>query len=417
MSGAVETIETGGAVRADRAAGLGPYALARRRLLRNRTAMVSLVGLRAGRDRVPAAPIYAHHIAHVDPFQSNVNGTTIVNGKTVPVLQEGGGALGIGTTPIGPTWDFHHYFLGADGQGRDVMARLLYGGRNSLMIGDDVGPHLLHPRDDHRDRRRLLRRVHGRRALAADGHPLGVPRLPARDLDLDRRAHERARPRLVTLPATSLWIPIGIIAIIYIPYVARPIRGQVLSVREKEYIEAAIAQGASDWRLMRSEILPNVITTVIVFFPLMIATTMLTEAALSFLSIGVQPPAASWGTIINDGQDVLYTRPWVAIAPGIAIVIVVLTLNVFGDGLRDALDPRAKLRTRPSRRGRLHRPPARLDGLRDVRDQRPHLRDLLRDAGRRPGRAHRRAQRRRRPRSRPSSTTSGSTGRSRSSTG
>jgi peptide/nickel transport system permease protein len=78
----------------------------------------------------------------------------------------------------------------------------------------------------------------------------------------------------------------------------------------------------------------------------MIATTMLTEAALSFLSIGVQPPAASWGTIINDGQNVLYTRPWVAISPGIAIVIVVLTLNVFGDGLRDALDPRAKLRTR-----------------------------------------------------------------------
>jgi peptide/nickel transport system permease protein len=73
---------------------------------------------------------------------------------------------------------------------------------------------------------------------------------------------------------------------------------------------------------------------------------MLTEAALSFLSIGVQPPAASWGTIINDGQNVLYTRPWVAIAPGIAIVIVVLTLNVFGDGLRDALDPRAKLRSR-----------------------------------------------------------------------
>ena len=77
---------------------------------------------------------------------------------------------------------------------------------------------------------------------------------------------------VVTLPASSLWMPIGIIAIIYIPYVARPIRGQVLSVREKEYIEAAIAQGASDWRLMLSEILPNVITTVIVFFPLMIAT-------------------------------------------------------------------------------------------------------------------------------------------------
>jgi peptide/nickel transport system permease protein len=346
MSGAVETIEAGGAVQADRAAGLGPYALARRRLLRNRTAMVSLVVFVLVVLACLAAPLYAHDVAHVDPFQSNVNGTTIVNGKSVPLLQEGGGGLGIGTTPIGPTWDFQHYFLGADGQGRDVMARLLYGGRNSLLIATTSALICC-----------ILATIVAVLAGFFGGFTDGVlSRLMdvlwafpvyllaisisivalTNGLDLG----------LVTLPATSLWIPIGIIAIIYIPYVARPIRGQVLSVREKEYIEAAIAQGASDWRLMRSEILPNVITTVIVFFPLMIATTMLTEAALSFLSIGVQPPAASWGTIINDGQNVLYTRPWVAIAPGIAIVIVVLTLNVFGDGLRDALDPRAKLRSR-----------------------------------------------------------------------
>ena len=88
---------------------------------------------------------------------------------------------------------------------------------------------------------------------------------------------------------------------------------------------------------------PNVITTVIVFFPLMIALAMLTESALSFLSIGVQPPDASWGTIILDGQGLLYTRPAVALAPGIAIVVTVLALNVLGDGVRDALDPRARL--------------------------------------------------------------------------
>ena len=128
------------------------------------------------------------------------------------------------------------------------------------------------------------------------------------------------------------------------PYVFRPVRGQVLSVREKEYVEAAIAQGASNFRLMFSEILPNVLTTVVVLFPLMIATTVLTEAALSFLSIGVQAPNASWGTIIDDGQDLLYTRPWVAIAPGIMIVLTVLALNVLGDGVRDALDPRSKRR-------------------------------------------------------------------------
>ena len=95
---------------------------------------------------------------------------------------------------------------------------------------------------------------------------------------------------------------------------------------------------------MFSEILPNVLTTVVVLFPLMIATTVLTEAALSFLSIGVQAPNASWGTIIDDGQDLLYTRPWVAIAPGIMIVLTVLALNVLGDGVRDALDPRSKRR-------------------------------------------------------------------------
>jgi peptide/nickel transport system permease protein len=81
-----------------------------------------------------------------------------------------------------------------------------------------------------------------------------------------------------------------------------------------------------------------------VLLPLMIATTILTESALSYLSIGVQPPKASWGTVIQDGQALLYTRPWVAIAPGIMIVLTVLALNVLGDGLRDALDPRSRLR-------------------------------------------------------------------------
>jgi peptide/nickel transport system permease protein len=89
-----------------------------------------------------------------------------------------------------------------------------------------------------------------------------------------------------------------------------------------------------------------VTTTLIVFIPLMMALNILTESALSFLSIGVQPPDASWGTIIQDGQTLLYTRPMVALAPGVAIVLTVLALNVLGDGLRDALDPRSKLRIR-----------------------------------------------------------------------
>jgi peptide/nickel transport system permease protein len=291
-----------------------------------------------------AAPLYAQDVAHTDPFASNVNGTTIVDGKTVPVLQQGGGKLGIGETPIGPTWDFGHYFLGADGQGRDVASRLLYGGRDSLLIGvvsaliccavalligliagffggfvDNVLARLLD---------------------VVWAFPVYLLAISVSVIALTSGLHLG----VVTLSAGSLWIPIGIIAIVYVPYVARPIRGQVLSLREKDFVDAAIALGASNWFLIFREILPNVVTTVIVFFPLVVATNMLTESALSFLSIGVQPPDASWGTIISDGQELLYTRPMVAIAPGVAIVLTVLTLNVFGDGVRDALDPRAKLR-------------------------------------------------------------------------
>jgi peptide/nickel transport system permease protein len=290
------------------------------------------------------APVYATHIAHTDPFTSNVAGTTIVNGKEVPVLQQGGGALGIGETPIGPTWDFHHFFLGADEQGRDVAARLLYGGRNSLFIG--VVSAL------------ICCFLAALLAVIAGFFGGWIDNFIARLLDIIWAfpvyllaisisivaLTSGLHLGIVTIGAGSLWLPIWIIAIIYVPYVARPVRGQVLSLRRREFVDAAIAMGAPNRFLLLSEIVPNIITTVIVFFPLMVATNMLTEAALSFLSIGVQPPDASWGTIINDGQGLLYTRPAVAIAPGIAIVLTVLTLNVFGDGVRDALDPRARLR-------------------------------------------------------------------------
>jgi peptide/nickel transport system permease protein len=292
-----------------------------------------------------AAPLYAKHVAHVDPFANNLNGTTVVGGKRVDVLQQGGGALGIGETPIGPTWH-SNYLLGADNQGRDVMARVLYGGRASLQIG--VGSALIAC---------LLALL---LALVAGFYRGIVDTVISRLMDLVwafpvfllaislatvlLTAPDGLNWGPVHVDPSSLWVPTLIIAVIYVPYVYRPVRGQVLAVREKEYVEAAIAQGASNLQLMFSEILPNVVTTVIVMLPLMIATTILTESALSFLSIGVQPPKASWGTIIDDGQNLLYSRPWVAIAPGIMIVLTVLSLNVLGDGVRDALDPRAKLR-------------------------------------------------------------------------
>jgi peptide/nickel transport system permease protein len=148
----------------------------------------------------------------------------------------------------------------------------------------------------------------------------------------------------ILIESGSLWLPVIIIGIVYVPYVARPIRGQVLSLRNSEFVLAAINLGVPGWRILLRDIQPNITTTLIVFVPLMMALNMLTESALSFLSIGVQPPAASWGTIIQDGQALLYTRPLVALAPGLTIALSVMVLNVFGDGLRDALDPRSKVR-------------------------------------------------------------------------
>ena len=134
------------------------------------------------------------------------------------------------------------------------------------------------------------------------------------------------------------------IAIVYVPYLARPIRGQVLAMREKEFVEAARAQGMGSWRIMLSEILPNVASTLLVFFPLLVANAILLEAALSFLGAGVQPPDPSWGTMIDEGVQRIVTAPYLAIVPGAMLVLTVMALNVFGDAVRDAIDPRAKIK-------------------------------------------------------------------------
>ena len=327
-------------------AGRNPWVLAGRRLLRNRIALAAL-GLFVLIVVVSlAAPLYARYVAHVNPFPPNLNGHTIVHGKSVPVMQAGGGTLHLGETPLGPTWDLGHYFLGADNLGRDVAALLLYGGRSSLLIG--VGSALICS---------ILATVV---ALIAGFFGGVVDTVLSRVMDIiwafpvyllaisistELLTHSSGfQVGPVHIDASSLWLPTVIIAFIYLPYVYRPVRGQVLSVVNKEFVEAAIAQGAGNLRLIFSDILPNVVSTVIVLLPLMIATTILTEAGLSFLSIGVQPPNVSWGTIIQDGTALIYTRPWVSLAPGIMILLTVLSLNVLGDGVRDALDPRAKVR-------------------------------------------------------------------------
>ena len=326
--------------------GRNPWALAGRRLRRNRIAMAALALFLLIVVLSLAAPLYAKYVAHLNPFPPNLNGHTVVKGKVVAVMQQGGGTLHLGETPIGPTWDLGHYFLGADSTGRDVAALLLYGGRSSLLVG--IGSALLCC---------IAATVV---ALFAGFFGGLTDTLLSRLMDIiwafpvyllaisistELLTHSNGfQFGPLHVSASSLWLPAVIIAFIFVPYVYRPVRGQVLAVVNKEFVEASVAQGASNMRLIFSEILPNVVSTVIVLLPLMVATTILTESALSFLSVGVQPPNVSWGTIIQDGLSLLYTRPWVSIAPGIMILLTVLSLNVLGDGVRDALDPRAKLR-------------------------------------------------------------------------
>jgi peptide/nickel transport system permease protein len=149
---------------------------------------------------------------------------------------------------------------------------------------------------------------------------------------------------LFSLKGNSLMVPAAIIGFVYIPYVAKPLRAQVLTLRQKEFIDAARVQGFGPARIMFTELLPNLASTIIVFLPLILANAILLEAGLSYLGAGVQPPNPSWGTMISDGIRLIPSAMHLTFVPGIMLVLCVLGINVFGDGARDALDPRAKVR-------------------------------------------------------------------------
>jgi peptide/nickel transport system permease protein len=282
------------------------------------------------------APLWANHVAHTDPFKNHYLETVVVDGKAKDVVSPDG-------VPLGPTYH-GRFFLGADNNGRDVAVRLLYGGRTSLLVG--VGAALVTI---------LLSVIVGTLAGYFRGWP---DTLLSRGLDIlwafpplllglalgTALALDGVKLGPVTIQGDSKLIPILIIAIVQVPYMARPLRGQVLALREKEFVEAARAQGAGPLPIMSSEILPNLASTIVVFFPLMVANAILLEAALSFLGAGVRPPNPSWGTILGEGIDRIVTAPHQTIVPGLMLVLTVLSLNVFGDGVRDAFDPRAKVR-------------------------------------------------------------------------
>ncbi|HWI09652.1 MAG TPA: ABC transporter permease [Solirubrobacteraceae bacterium] len=325
----------GGRAEAAPAPGLSPWALALRRLGRNKAALafgalfVVLVALAL------AAPLWAQ-LADTTPARNHLSDTIVVNGKSEQVVTFDG-------VPIGPTWQ-RKFFLGADSNGRDVAVRLLYGARNSLFIGITAAIITA-----------FLAVLLGTLAGYFRGWTDAVI---SRSLDVMwafpvlllgvalgvSLALGGLRIGPLRIQGGSLWIPTIIIGVVSVVYLARPIRGQVLSLREKEFVEAARAQGAGPLRIMFSELLPNLASTILVFFPLLVANAILLEAALSFLGAGVQPPEPSWGTMLSDGVVLLSTAPHLTIVPGLMLVLTVLALNVFGDGVRDALDPRAKVR-------------------------------------------------------------------------
>ncbi len=283
------------------------------------------------------APVYAAHIAHTGPNDTHISEIIKVNGKPTDVVN----SIGV---PIGPTWH-SKFLLGADENGRDIAVRLLYGGRTSLEIGlmatiiTMVGATLLGVTAGFfrgwTDTliSRLLDLIWAYPALLL-GVALGVA-FAVGGIDLG----------FMHLSGSSIFIPSLVIGIVYIPYVARPIRGEVLTLREREFVDAARTLGYGRMRIIVSEILPNVApTTLMVFGALQLAQSVVLEAALSYLGAGVQAPNASWGTMLSDGSGLISVSPHLVLAPGIMLVIAALSVNVFGDGLRQAFDPRARVR-------------------------------------------------------------------------
>jgi ABC-type dipeptide/oligopeptide/nickel transport system permease subunit len=253
--------------------------------------------------------------------------------------------------PVGPWTHFtdntlegvKHYFfiLGGDGQlGRDEFLRLLYGAQTSLEVA--VGATLLSM---------LIGVVMG---SIAGYHGGWIDTVVSRITEI-----AMAFPLLLFIIAlastvgdrlndiTLGFLGKGVLTLVLVLgfwgwfYPARIVRAQVLSLREKEFIEAARMVGASDFRIVRSHLLPHLVAPIIVLSSITIAQFILLEAGLSFLGIGIKQPTASWGSLLQTGPDYYLTQPWLMVWPGMAILLTTLAFNLLGDGLRDAFDPRS----------------------------------------------------------------------------
>lgn len=240
-------------------------------------------------------------------------------------------------TPLGPSGD--HPF-GVDTLGRDVLARTVYGARVSLLVGV-VGTTIA-----------VL--VGVTVGLLAGYYRGWVDTVLSRFVDVVlsfpvlllgigiASACSLGEGCLDGAVSPGLRTVILVVALVSWTSIARIVRGQVLSLREREFVVAARSLGASDRRIVVREILPNLVAPVVIYSSLLLPQTILLEAALSFLGVGVSPPTASWGWMIADAAENFDTQWWYMLFPGAALLLTVLAFNVLGDGLRDALDPRSE---------------------------------------------------------------------------
>jgi peptide/nickel transport system permease protein len=232
-------------------------------------------------------------------------------------------AIDLASLEQAPSWA---HWMGTDELGRDVFSRVLYGGRISILIG-------------------VLAATLGTGMGTLVGSLAGYygGRLDNLLMRLTDVAYSiPTLPLLIVLSAFSQAAVMSLVAIIallsWMP-TARVVRGQVLSLRQREYVEAARSMGARDLRILSRHVLPNTLGPIIVGVTLGVGNAIMIESSLSFLGLGVQPPTATWGNMLMDSQATMATRPWLTIFPGMAILAVVLAINFVGDALHDASDP------------------------------------------------------------------------------
>ncbi|HEY7596732.1 MAG TPA: ABC transporter permease [Actinophytocola sp.] len=247
-----------------------------------------------------------------------------------PTQQDRTGGI---TTDGLPTPPSPHHLLGTDNLGRDILVRIVYGSQVSLLVGVGAAVAAV-----------VIGVVVG---LCAGYLGPAVDTVLARLMDVVLSfPFLLFAIALVTVAGPSELIEIAVIAFFSWAAVGRIVRGQTLAIREKEYVEAARSLGAGDVRIMFVDVLPNLVAPVIVYTTLLIPVSIVFEATLSYLGVGIIPPTPSWGNMISDSQNFYQVAWWFLVFPGLALVLTTLAFNLLGDSVRDALDPRTEFRGR-----------------------------------------------------------------------